>query len=105
MRKHCNKTHEWRATDGRREYWHRVWVQTFFTAGFKRYFTVDYKEEDNKVAEGSSSIPQSINADENELSGLLSEFSAVQEKRQKELEVADAAVAKTDHTGWFNKNQ
>ena len=26
IRKHCNRIHEWRATDGRREYWHQVWV-------------------------------------------------------------------------------
>jgi hypothetical protein len=105
LRKHCNRVHEWRATDGRREYWHRVWVQTFFTAGSERYFTVDYEEGEGRQVGSSLNTQEAVDVDEGELSGLLSDFSTLQEKWQKELEIADASVAKTDHTGWFNKNQ
>ena len=81
-------------------------MQTFFTAGLERYFTVDYdKEEHQSEEEGSLSRQQDVNVDESELSGLLGEMSTLQEKWQKELEIADTSVAKTDHTGWFNKNQ
>lgn len=41
---------------------------------------------------------------EGELSGLLSKFNTLQEKWEGQLEIADTSVAKTDHTGWFNKN-
>ena len=80
-------------------------MQTFFTAGSERYFTVDYNEEDHEAVESSSNAKRGIEGDEGELSSLLSEFTTIQEKWQKELEIADAEVAKTDHTGWFNKNQ
>lgn len=74
-------------------------MQTFFTAGSERYFTVDYEEEDSREVESSSSAQQSINVDESELLGLLSEVSTIQEKWQRELEIADASIAKTDYTG------
>ena len=77
IRKHCNRIHDWRATDGRREYWHRVWVQTFFTAGSKRYFTVDYKEEDKEEGPSRANARQIIDVDKGELLSLLSEFNTV----------------------------
>jgi superfamily II DNA or RNA helicase len=80
-------------------------VQTFFTAGSERYFTVDYEEGEGRQVGSSLNTQEAVDVDEGELSGLLSDFSTLQEKWQKELEIADASVAKTDHTGWFNKNQ
>ena len=80
-------------------------MQTFFTTGSERYFTVDYNEEDHEAVESSSNAKQGIEGDKGELLSLLSEFTTIQEKWQKELEIADAEVVKTDHTGWFNKNQ
>ena len=80
-------------------------MQTFFTTRSKRYFTINYKEEDSKQVESGSNKQQSVDINEGELSGLLSEFSTLREKWQKDLEIADASIAKTDHTGWFNKNQ
>ena len=32
IRKHCNKEHDWKSSKIQREYWHQVWVQTFFVS-------------------------------------------------------------------------
>ena len=55
-------------------------MQTFFTAGSKRYFTVDYNEEDHEVVESSSNAKQGIEGDKGKLLSLLSEFTTIQEK-------------------------
>jgi hypothetical protein len=47
MRKHCNRTHDWRSSKGDREHWHSVWVQTFFkSAGLQ--MTISYNSYGNR---------------------------------------------------------
>ena len=44
---HCNKTHKWKSTRGQQEYWHDIWVQSFFGSRRQRYFSVLWSEEEN----------------------------------------------------------
>ncbi|KAL1582106.1 hypothetical protein WHR41_09218 [Cladosporium halotolerans] len=118
MRKHCNRAHDWKSSKGDREHWHCVWVQTFFkSAGLQKYFTVDYtgreqaeSNEDEEgantglVAAGREESRQSA-LDEIDLSGVYGEWDAAVDRHQETLEVADAEVAKTDHTLWFKRTK
>ena len=45
-----------------------------------------------------SASPGHVGVDENDLSAVLGDWDARLEKRAKELEIADEAVVKTDHT-------
>ena len=118
MRKHCNRAHNWKSSKEDREHWHYVWVQTFFrSAGLQKYFTVDYtgqeQDESNEDEEGANTGPAAPGRQENrqsaldeiDLSGIYGEWDAAVDRHQETLEVADAEVAKTDHTLWFKRTQ
>jgi hypothetical protein len=118
MRKHCNRTHDWESSKEDREHWHRVWAQTFFkSAGLQKYFTVDHTEQEQdgcsgdeeeasigQITAGTGEMRQSA-LDEIDLSGVYGEWDAAVDRHQETLEVADAEVAKTDHTLWFKRTQ
>jgi hypothetical protein len=116
MCKHCNRTHDWRSSKEDREHWHSVWVQTFFkSAGLQKYFTVDYtNQEQDEYSEDEEEANTRENAvgrvenrqtalDETDLSGVFREWDIAINRHQEMLEVADAEVAKTDHTLWFKR--
>jgi superfamily II DNA helicase RecQ len=118
MRKHCNREHGWKSSKEYREHWHRVWVQSFFkSAGLQKYFTVDYTDQEQDeyskdeeeastrlIALGSEQSRQ-LALDEVDLSGIYGEWDAAVDRHQETLEIADAEVAKTDHTLWFKRTQ
>jgi hypothetical protein len=118
MRKHCNRTHDWKSSKEDREHWHRVWAQTFFkSAGLQKYFTVDHTEQEQdgcsgdeeeasigQITAGTGEMRQSA-LDEIDLSGVYGDWDAAVDRHQETLEVADAEVAKTDHTLWFKRTQ
>jgi hypothetical protein len=118
MRKHCNREHGWKSSKEHREHWHRVWVQSFFkSAGLQKYFTVDYtdqeQDEHSKDEEEASTGPIALGSEQNrqstlddaDLSGIYGEWDAAVDRHQEMLEVADAEVAKTNHTLWFKRTQ
>ena len=90
-------------------------MQTFFkSAGLQRYFTVLHDEEENvdKQADGVGTTLQTISAIEGGTRGvienadvetIITDWKKQEEKLNEELEVADAEIAKTDHTLWFKK--
>jgi superfamily II DNA or RNA helicase len=108
VRKHCNRTHKWRSTKEDREHWHQVYVQTFFTTnGLQRYFTVDYTEEtpqdnDEIEARGNSNTP---GQQDFETSQIIGEWDAAMEQHEKELEIVDANIAKTDRSLWSKRTE
>jgi hypothetical protein len=83
----------------------------------QRYFTVDYtdQEHDERIADDDEEGIERITTgrvesrqtalDETDLSGVFGEWDAAVDRHQETLEVADAEVAKTDHTLWFKRAQ
>lgn len=108
IRKHCNKAHAWKSTADKPEHWHGVYVQTMFQwKAHRRYFVVDYHEDDHENdyeermedrREGSISLsPQSQK--------IVEQWDQQLEKQEQALQLAEARVAKTDHTLWFKRNK
>lgn len=107
IRKHCNKAHNWRWSKVRDQYWHPVWVQTFFSAaGLQRYFTVDYEESEaeEQDAEGQECSQRTEPVQNSqEISTVLHEWDQAVQKQEQARQKADAELAKTDRTGWFTR--
>lgn len=98
MAQHCNKSHEWKSTRGQKEYWHEIWVQTFFVAGKQRYFSVRWNEEER------GSVTTGLGVwDKVEIDLIKEDWKEEQEKHEKELQKIEVEVAKQDRTGWFNQ--
>ncbi|THW27512.1 hypothetical protein D6D22_10755 [Aureobasidium pullulans] len=109
IRKHCNQTHEWRSTKEDQEHWHHVYVQTFFSnGGRQRYFTVDYDDPD--AVEGTT-VSRNTQEDavstgrqhDFNISQVLEEWNVARTQHNKELEVVDGNIAKTDHSLWSKR--
>lgn len=92
-----------------------MWARTFFnSADLQRYFyddeAMDQAGHDGlglQLADDNRALVSQMhgNVDENDVSSILSNWNTQLEKSGKELEIADEAVAKTDHTLWFKRNQ
>jgi hypothetical protein len=101
MKKHCNKKHNQVSTPSMPYNWQAVQVQTFFkTGGFQRYFIVA------RAGTTASSKPESGYAPPttSEATSIITEWTAAQQVRSQQLDIAEAAIAATDRTGWFNRN-
>jgi hypothetical protein len=112
IRIHCNKAHGWKSTTEQRTNWRSAWVQTFFNAaGLQRYFTVDYDEPHSEAEEDHHDQASEVRLTETRENGSSRVKSIMQRwdeglhKQEKKLEVADAEIAKTDHTAWFKRNE
>ncbi|KFY97708.1 hypothetical protein V500_01952, partial [Pseudogymnoascus sp. VKM F-4518 (FW-2643)] len=94
IQKHC-KVHGWFYSKENPVYWKEVTVQTFFGAGFQKYFIVASEEQEDK---------SDIEEDEDALlrDQLLQDFAATDERDTKRLEIADSKTEKSDNTGWWN---
>ena len=98
MQKHYNKEHNWNSSQQDRQPWACIQVQTFFrSSGLQRYFQVQ-----SLPAEGSS---LSILTAPDAVSKISQQIQISQAQYTESLAIADAAIAKTDHTGWFNRNR
>lgn len=95
IRQHCNQAHCWFATLTDPQHWDLVKAQTFFKTGrFRRYFTISLVTAAGRAATGSL----------DEATLISHEVQEAQSQRAQELDVAEATIAKTDRTGWFNRN-
>ena len=95
---HCNKEHDWKSVKEAKEHWTSVKVQTFFfTSGLQRYFVV----RSPCIARPNQTPSVGVNQ---HAVDALSEFKAAREKQERTLAQAEESVAKTDRTGWFNRN-
>lgn len=105
-----------RSSAEEREHWHSLWAQTSFkSAGLQRYFTVQHDDNENNTASGriGSAIQRGNTAEESgsrqalpniaDLTDVLEDWDIAVSKHQETLEVADAEIAKTDHTLWFRR--
>ena len=94
IRRHYNQAHNWKSSPQDQQPWACIQAQTFFrTSGFQKYFQVQ------PIAERESTTTSS------NISLLLQEIQSSQAKHAELLAIADATVAKTDHTGWFKRNR
>ena len=96
--KHCRIAHDWHSTRAQQECWNQLWVQTFFTAGKQRYFSVLWNEEN--TMERSDNIGVSERLD---IELIKDDWDEVLVKRMKEMEKMEKEVAVQDRTGWFKK--
>ena len=98
IKKHYNKEHNWISSQQDRQPWACIQVQTFFrSSGLQRYFQVQ-----SLPAEGSSlSTSTALDA----VSKISQQIQISQAQYTESLAIADAAIAKTDYTGWFNRNR
>lgn len=95
---HCNKKHDWKSSKEAKEHWTSVKVQTFFfTSGLQRYFVV------RSPCIAQPTQPPSVGVNQHAVDAL-SELKAAREKREETLVQAEESVARTDRTGWFNRN-
>jgi hypothetical protein len=98
---HCNKEHEWYVTKADRTHWSEVMVQTFFEGSNLRYFIAQMETEDD----GSYCTPASPINVSGGYEELKQKFlSGMKEGREKDAEhkkILDAAMEKTDNTGWW----
>lgn len=94
IQRHC-KIHGWFYSKEDPVHWKMVKVQTFFGAGFQKYFIVASEEQDDK---------SDIEEDEDALlrDQLLRDFAATDEQDKGRLEIADSKTEKSDNTGWWN---
>ncbi|KAF3029165.1 hypothetical protein E8E12_000446 [Didymella heteroderae] len=98
---HCNTKHEWQSKKDDRNHWMPVKAQTFFrTGGFQRYFTV----LPAAAAAGPAILRAPAAVHDAEVAAILSEYEEGRVKRENEFKTADDSVARTDRTGWFNRN-
>ena len=100
IRKHCYKEHAWKSTVDDPEHWHAVYVQTMFQSkAHRRYFVVDYHDESVREPEQSTKniSPQSQQ--------ILEQWDRRLEQQEEAMQLAEAVVAKTDHTLWFKRNK
>ena len=100
IRKHCYKEHAWKSNVDDPEHWHAVYVQTMFQSkAHRRYFVVDYHDESVREAErsrdGMSSQSQQV----------IEDWDRRLEQQEEAMQVAEATMAKTDHTLWFKRNK
>lgn len=98
---HCNTKHGWHSSKDDRKHWIAVKAQTFFrTGGFQRYFAVlpSAAAAEPIVLRAAAAVHNA------EVATILSEYEEAKAKREEELKTADSSVAKTDRTGWFNRN-
>ncbi len=112
MQQHCNRTHGWRHSTADPKHWNRVHVQTFFTSGgFRRYFVVqipgssndEHNDERNNENQPARASVAPEDADAGDTAIIRREWADARKKHQRELELADETIAKTDRTGWFNR--
>jgi superfamily II DNA or RNA helicase len=100
IRKHCYKEHAWRSVADDPEHWRTVYVQTLFQSkAHRRYFVVDYHDASvRELEEPTKGIsPQSQQA--------LEQWDRHLERQEEAMQLAEAVVAKTDHTLWFKRNK
>ncbi|KNG47914.1 recq family helicase [Stemphylium lycopersici] len=75
-------------------------AQTFFrTGGFQRYFAVLPSAAAEPIVLRAPAAVHNA-----EVATILTEYEEAKAKREEELKTADGSVAKTDRTGWFNRN-
>ena len=76
-------------------------MQSFFTAaGLQRYFTVDY----TAAEDDGEGVRQARAAEtEHETEEIIHAWNNEMESHKQTLDIADAKVAKTDHTMWFKR--
>lgn len=98
MGQHCNKKHVWRSTRTQKEYWHNIWVQTFFGSRRQRYFSVQWSEEEHSRVTSRLDVLEKL-----EIDLIEEEWQDELKKHGNELEKVDEEVAKQDRTGWFNE--
>lgn len=100
IRKHCYKEHVWRSNVDDPEHWHAVYVQTMFQSkAHRRYFVVDYHDESVREAE------QSKDGISSQSQQVLEDWDRRLEQQEEAMQVAEATMAKTDHTLWFKRNK
>lgn len=100
IRKHCYKEHAWKSVADDPEHWHAVYVQTMFQSkAHRRYFVVDYHDASVRELEDSTKgiSPQNQQA--------LEQWDRHLEQQEEAMQLAEAEVAKTDHTLWFKRNK
>jgi hypothetical protein len=100
IRKHCYKEHAWRSNADDPEHWHAVYVQTMFQSkAHRRYFVVDYHDESVQLAEQSKKDISPQNQQ------IIEQWERRLERQEEASQLAEAVVAKTDHTLWFKRNK
>jgi hypothetical protein len=98
IHKHYNKEHNWISSPQDRKPWACIQAQTFFRSGGRqRYFQVQ------PLPLETSSLSASTTTDA--VSHIVQQIQSSQAKHAESLAIADATIAKTDHTGWFNRNR
>ena len=96
---HCNQAHGWHSSKKDLEHWTDVKVQTFFTrGGFQRYFIVYVPEEQEQETRRAE-----LDDSEGFVAATLGAWKKTDEDYKRSQEVADAQIAKTDRTGWYNR--
>jgi hypothetical protein len=76
-------------------------VQTFFrTGGLQRYFVVNAGDSSTGDSNSRPSSPCDV-ADN--VKREMAEWETVQKEEEQRMQLIDAAVAKTDQTGWFKR--
>ncbi len=100
IRKHCYKEHAWKSNVDDPEHWHAVYVQTMFQSkAHRRYFVVDYHDESVREAE------QSKDGMSSQSQQVIEDWDRRLEQQEEAMQVAEATMAKTDHTLWFKRNK
>jgi hypothetical protein len=100
IRKHCYKDHTWKSNVDDPEHWHAVYVQTMFQSkAHRRYFVVDYHDE----SVGEPEMSKEGISPQNQQ--MLEQWNRRLEAQEEAMQLAEAVVAKTDHTLWFKRNK
>jgi hypothetical protein len=77
-----------------------VYVQTMFQSkAHRRYFVVDYHNESVRELEESTKNISPQNKQ------VLEQWDRRLEEQEEAMQLAEAVVAKTDHTLWFKRNK
>lgn len=71
----------------------------FQSKAHRRYFVVDYQDESVRVPE------QARNGISPQSQQIIEQWDLRLEQQEEAMQLAEAVVAKTDHTLWFKRNK
>jgi acetyl-CoA carboxylase beta subunit len=99
IREHRYKELLWRSNADDPEHWHAVYVQTMFQSkAHRRYFVVDYHDES---VQGLQELTKDISPQNKQVS---EQWDRRLEEQEEAMQLAEAVVAKTNHTLRFKRN-